>query len=177
MTASNVVSSVIPTRMLKSKNSVVKKSHRLKNNLLCDDTQYIHYLSATENGHMHDKKIADQYPLLLPVGSVLRQDLGFIGHAPSGVLIEQPFKKPPKGSLSFSEQLYNQLFTPMRVVIEHANSGIKRLRIIKDVIRIHDAWFRDTVMVVACALHNFRVTSSLRDYPIPSCVTINNLSQ
>lgn len=156
---------------------MVKKSHRLKNNLLCDDTQYIHYLSPTENGRMHDKKIADEYPLLLPVGSVLRQDLGFIGHAPSGVLVEQPFKKPRKNALSFSEQLYNQLFTPMRVVIEHANSGIKRLRIIKDIIRIHSDWFRDTVMVVACALHNLRVRSSLRNYLIPACAMITNLSQ
>jgi hypothetical protein len=65
----------------------------------------------------------------------------------------------------------------MRVVIEHANSGIKRLRMIKDVLRIHGPWFRDTVMVVACALHNFRVRSPLRDYPTPTCVTISNLSQ
>ena len=126
---------------------------------------------------MHDKKIADEYPLQLPLGSVLRQDLGFIGHAPSGVIVEQPFKTPKNGSLTFSQQLYNQLFAPMRVVIEHANSGIKRLRIIKDVLRIHGASFRDTVMVVACTLHNFRVRSPLRDYPTPACVTISNLSQ
>lgn len=149
----------------------------MKNNLLCDDLQYIHYLSPTENGSMHDKKIADAYPLHLPKGSVLRQDLGFLGHAPLGVIIEQPFKKPKNGSLTFSQQLYNQLFNPLRVVIEHANSGVKRLRMLKDVIRIHCSLFRDTVAVVACALHNFRVRSPLRNYLLASGDSIINLSE
>jgi len=43
-----------------------------------------------------------------------------------------------------------------RVVIEHSNSGIKRLKMIKDTIKVHNTEFRDTIMVVACALHNFR---------------------
>lgn len=156
---------------------MVKKGHRLKNNLLCDDTQYIHYLSPTENGSMHDKKIADQYPLHLPAGSVLRQDLGFVGQAPVGVVIEQPFKKPKNGSLTCSQQLYNQLFNPRRVVIEPANSGVKRLRMLKDVIRIHCSTFRDTLVWVACALHNFRVSSPGRNYIMASGVSINNLSE
>jgi hypothetical protein len=43
-----------------------------------------------------------------------------------------------------------------RVVIEHSNSGIKRVKMIKDTIRVNNTEFRDTVMVVAFALHNFR---------------------
>ena len=70
---------------------------------MCDDTQCLHYLSPTESGRMHDKKLADEYPLLLPVGSVLRQDLGFLGHHPPGVVVEMPLKKPPKGKLAFSQ--------------------------------------------------------------------------
>lgn len=126
---------------------------------------------------MHDKKIADAYPLHLPVGSVLRQDLGFLGHTPRGVVIEQPFKKPKNGTLTFSQQIYNQLFPPMRVVIEHANSGVKRLRMIQDVLRIHCPVFRDTAAVVACALHNFRVRSPLRHYPIVAGVSLTILSE
>ena len=54
---------------------------------LCDDTQYVHSLSATEAGRLHDKKLADEYALHLPAGSVLRQDLRLLGHAPAGVLV------------------------------------------------------------------------------------------
>lgn len=90
-----------------------------------------------------------------------------MGHHPPGVIVEQPCKKPKNGELSFSQLLYNQLFHPMRVVIEHANSGIKRLRMIKDTLRIHSTHFRDTVMVVACGLHNLRVSSPTRNYLTP----------
>ena len=70
---------------------------------MCDDTQYLYYFSPTESGRMHDKKIADDYPLCLPAGSVLRQDLGFLGHSPPGVVVEMPQKKPPKQELTFSQ--------------------------------------------------------------------------
>jgi DDE superfamily endonuclease/Helix-turn-helix of DDE superfamily endonuclease len=141
-----------------------KKAHKVKNNVLCDGTQYVHYLSPSERGAVHDKKIADTYPIFLPQGSVLRQDTGFEGHRPKGVLIEQPVKKPKGKLLTFAQLIYNQMISAERVVIEHANSGIKRLRIVKDVIRFHASELRDTVIVVACALHNLRVISPYRDY-------------
>ena len=141
-----------------------KKTHCIKNNILCDDAQYIHYLSPTENGTMHDKKIADEYPMLLPKGSILRQDTGFIGHNPVDIIVEIPFKKPRKKELSFSQLLYNQMLSPLRVVIEHVNSGIKRLRMLKDTIRLKETMKRDMVIAVACALHNFRTLSPSRNY-------------
>lgn len=131
---------------------------------MCDHTQHIWFVSATEPGSLHDKTIADEYELRLPAGSVLRQDLGFVGHHPAGVQLEMPHKKPKKGELSFSQLIYNQLLSPLRVVIEHANSGIKRLRMLKDTLRVHSSWFRDTVIVVACGLHNLRVGSAQRAY-------------
>lgn len=143
----------------------------MKNNLLCDDKQYIHYLSATENGSLHDKHLADEYPMFLPAGSVIRQDLGFRGHKPENVQVEMPYKTPPKGALTFSQHLFNQMLASVRVVVEHANSGVKRLRMVKDTLRIHSHEFRDKVMVVACALHNLRVNSPLRAYQTTRAVT------
>lgn len=131
---------------------------------LCDDSQYVHYLSSTESGREHDKKITDDFPLCLPTGSVLRQDLGLTGHRPSEVLVEMPYKKPPKQELCFSKKLFNKMLASTRVVIEHAHSGIKRLRMVKDSVRLRCPWFRDTVMVVACGLHNLRVRSPHRAY-------------
>jgi len=138
--------------------------HKIKNLTLCDNSQYIYYLSPTEVGSCHDKTIADEYPINLPPESVLKQDLGFLGHAPQNIIIEQPFKKPRNGELTFGQKIYNKMLSSTRIVVEHANSGIKRLRIVKDVIRIHSSHFRDMVMVVACALHNFRVKSPFRKY-------------
>lgn len=141
-----------------------KKGHRVKNNLLCDITQYILYLSPTETGSVHDKTIADEFPLKLPFASVLKQDLGFLGHNPLGVTIEMPFKKPRNSELTFGQKIYNKLLSSTRVVIEHANSGVKRLKMVKDIVRIHSTTFRDNLISVACALHNFRVLSESRKY-------------
>lgn len=141
---------------------------------LCDQMQFVHYLSPTEGGRVHDKKLADEYALHLPAGSVLRQDLGLLGHAPAGVLVEMPHKKPPKRELTFAQKLYNQLLSPLRVVIEHAHSGIKRLRMVGEPLRRRGEWARDTVMVVACGLHNLRVRSPLQAYLAPVCVKVTN---
>jgi hypothetical protein len=133
--------------------------HRLKNLTLCTATQHIHYLSSTESGSMHDKALADLDPLLLPAHSVLKQDLGFLGHAPAGVTIEMPFKKPKNRELTFSQKLYNQVLSATRIVVEHANSGLKRVRMLKDVCRLRGAVVRDRIRVVACGLHNLRVAA------------------
>ena len=132
-------------------------AHCLKNLTLRTADRHIHYLSSTESGSMHDKALADLDPLQLPALSVLKQDLGFVGHAPVGVTIEMPVKKPKNRELTSSQKLYNQLFSATRVVVEHANSGLKRVRMLKDVCRLHDAVVRDRIRVVACGLHNLRV--------------------
>jgi hypothetical protein len=143
--------------------------HKVKNLLLCDDSQHIYYMSPTFPGSAHDKAICDEFPITLPLGSVLRQDLGFLGHFVKGVTVEQPHKTPRKGELTFAQKLFNKMFAGSRVVIEHANSGVKRLKIVKDKIRVHSTEFRDKVMLAACALHNFRVRSASRAYGSPAC--------
>jgi hypothetical protein len=45
----------------------------------------------------------------------------------------------------------------IRVKVEHALSGVKRSRIVKDVFRNTKDNFSDLVMVIACGLHNIRV--------------------
>lgn len=139
--------------------------HGMKNNLLSDDDQYVYYLSVTVPGSMHDKALADFDPLDLPDNSVIRLDLGYTGLVLNETItVEIPYKKPKNGELSFSQKLYNKMLSSTRVVVEHANSGIKRLRIVKDTIRIHSTEVRDKVMSVACGLHNLRVRSNQRAY-------------
>ena len=40
---------------------------------------------------------------------------------------------------------------------EHALSGIKRVRVVKDVLRNTKEGFSDLAMVIACGLHNLRI--------------------
>lgn len=142
-----------------------KGQHKVKNNLLCDDIQYIHYLSPTVVGSTHDITIAREYPMILPQNSILRVDLGFQSLQVEGCkIIEIPFKKTPKKELSFSKKIFNKMLSSTRVVVEHTNSGVKRLRMVKDTIRFHALEKRDFIMQIACALHNLRVKSPFRAY-------------
>ena len=62
------------------------------------------------------------------------------------------------------ELLLNGLCSSMRVVVEHVIAGVKRCRIIKDVLRLTKAGMADRVMEIACGLHNLRVSCR---HPLP----------
>lgn len=114
-------------------------------------------LSETYSGHVHDKRMADAHPYLLPENSWLLQDLGFLGFSVEGVETLTPIKKPKGGSLTAAQKAYNQQLSSLRVRIEHVNSSVKRLRIIKEICRLRVVGVRDAVMEIACSLHNFRI--------------------
>lgn len=59
--------------------------------------------------------------------------------------------------MTTKEKESNRKMSRIRVKVEHAISGIKRSRIVKDVLRNTKDNFSDLVMVIACGLHNLRV--------------------
>jgi hypothetical protein len=70
-----------------------KKTHTDKNVLLVEaQTNKIVYLSPTEPGKVHDKKIADTHAIAYPAAATLGKDTGFQGYEPSGVHTYQPKK-------------------------------------------------------------------------------------
>jgi hypothetical protein len=107
-------------------------------------------------------------PYLLPEGSELLQDLGFLGFRLSGVLITQPHKKPRGKQLTQEQKDENALIAHRRVRIEHIICSIKRCRIVKDTIRLWKDSVRDMVMAICCGLHNFRLGSVIQFSRRPS---------
>jgi len=61
--------------------------------------------------------------------------------------------------LSVAEKFLNRIFCSGRVVVEHSICGIKRCRIVKEVLRLRRVGISDRVMEIACGLHNLRVSS------------------
>jgi len=59
--------------------------------------------------------------------------------------------------LTTTQKQRNRKIARVRVRVEHAISGIRRARIVKDVLRNTKDNFSDLVMVLACGLHNLRV--------------------
>jgi hypothetical protein len=56
------------------------------------------------------------------------------------------------------EKFCNRIFSSVRVVVEHVIAGVKRCRIVKDVLRLTTQGISDVVMEIACGLHNLRVS-------------------
>ena len=60
--------------------------------------------------------------------------------------------------MSPGEKLLNGLISSVRVVVEHVIAGVKRCRMVKDVLRLTKDNMSDLVMEIACSLHNLRVS-------------------
>jgi hypothetical protein len=56
------------------------------------------------------------------------------------------------------EKFCNRIFSSVRVVVEHVIAGVKRCRIVKDVLRLTIKGISDVVMEIACSLHTLRVS-------------------
>jgi hypothetical protein len=134
-----------------------KKIHSDKNVVIATaKRKRVSYLSQTYPGKTHDKKVADTQNISYPKQIALHKDTGFQGYEPKVRKLYQP-KKPRKKELTTKEKERNRKISKIRVKVEHAISGIKRSRIVKNILRNTKADFSDLVMVVACGLHNYRV--------------------
>src|SRR5436305_14106629 len=71
-------------------------------------------------------------------------------------------KKPPRGELTAAEKRTNRKLARIRVKVEHALAGVKRSRIVKDVLRNTKAGVSDSAMEASCGLHNLRVEKRKR---------------
>jgi hypothetical protein len=69
--------------------------------------------------------------------------------------------------------MLNGLFSSARVVVENVIAGVKRCRIVKDVLRLTKEGIADSVMEIACGLHNLRVSCR---HPLPTFDVLSLLS-
>ncbi len=62
------------------------------------------------------------------------------------------------------DKFLNHLVSSARVVVENVIAGVKRCRIVKEVLRLTKDGMSDRVMEIACGLHNLRVSCR---HPLP----------
>ena len=63
------------------------------------------------------------------------------------------------------DKCLNHLLSSVRIIVENVIAGVKRCRIVKDVLRLTTAGISDRVMEIACGLHNLRVSCR---HPLPT---------
>jgi hypothetical protein len=71
------------------------------------------------------------------------------------------------------DRFLNHLISSARVVVENVIAGVKRCRIVKDVLRLTTEGISDLVMEIACGLHNLRVSCRR---PCPTFDVLNLIS-
>lgn len=91
-------------------------------------------------------------------------DLGYVGYSATNLTVVLPHKKPYKAELNDQQKQQNTEHSRESVCNEHTMKGIKRLRIVKDTLRLNTYDYADNLFLNACSLHNFRVKSPLRAY-------------
>lgn len=141
------------------------KKHTVKNNIVSDNEGRILHLSETYNGKTHDKKILDESKFKFTKNTTVYLDTGFQGFESQVGIIIMPTKKKKNKDLTIEEKQENTRIAKDRVRNEHAIGGVKRLRILKDKVRIWANDFHDLVMEIACGLQNFRVSFRQWKYP------------
>jgi hypothetical protein len=133
-----------------------KKRHTVKNVVLTCE-RAVEYLSPTAPGSQSDKRLAEPLEAVdFPNRSVVISDLGFQGLQLSNKALIHPTKKPRGRELAPGLRPFNRVVAGVRVGVEHVISGVKRCRIVSDVLRHLKEGFNDLVMEVAAGLHNFR---------------------
>lgn len=142
--------------------------HTLKNTVLCDEFQFIHFAGFTHRGAISDVKMARQeLPTLEGLGNdtiIATKDKGYQGYRPEGVFHFEPYKAARNQPIDGLEELVNSAISSIRIVCEHAIGGVKRLRILKDQLRYHNSDFRDQIFGIACGIHNLRVSRRKNTY-------------
>lgn len=135
--------------------------HSVKNTVVSDEFQFIHFLGYTWRGAIHDKRMAVQEIPALQKSCFqhlwLSKDAGYEGYHPPGVHLLQPYKAKRNKPLTDQQNQYNKWMSSIRVVVENAIGAMKRLRIVKDRFRGKVRKNIDQIINIAAGLHNFRV--------------------
>ncbi len=139
-----------------------KKRHTIKNIVITDKNKRIGFLGKTTGGKEHDFTIFKKQasPNNMPKKIKKHVDLGFKGIDKQfpGHKISMPKRKPGTENLSEFAVKRNKKKSSIRVLVENALAGVKRLRIVTDIFRNKKKGFNDQAMLVSCGLWNYHLS-------------------
>ena len=139
-----------------------KKRHTRKNIYLVNEEKKILYLSPTKSGKIHDFKQLKKTGIIngIPEDIYMLGDKGFIGiNDLSSHETFVPKKKPKNGFLTREEKEDNSLISSIRIKVEHAIGGVKRLGVATNIFRGRFG-SDDRFTFVSAALWNFHLQYS-----------------
>lgn len=150
--------------MQKANYSGKKKRHTRKNIIISTKKKHIGFLSKTMEGKESDITIlrSTAPPRYIPPNVKTHVDLGFKGldtEYPNH-WISIPARKPRTRDLTSAQRAHNKKKSGVRVLVEHAIGGVKRLGIVSQVFRNKKEGFDDTAMLISSGLWNYHLAMS-----------------
>jgi len=148
----------------KSVYSGKKKRHTKKNIVITEKNKRVGFLGKTARGKEHDFTLLKKQIDIenIPKDITQHVDLGFKGmekqYPKHSVSIPQ--RKPRTKDLTQHEKEQNTSKSSVRVLVENALAGVKRMRITTDIFRNRKKNFDDTAMLVSCGLWNYHLAES-----------------
>ena len=138
-----------------------KKRHTRKNIIISTKQKRIGFLSKTVEGKESDITLlrATAPPRMIPPNITTHVDLGFKGLETEfpGHHISIHDKKPRMRELTDTQKAKNKEKSAVRVLVEHAIGGVKRLGIVSQIFRNKKQNFDDTAMLVSSGLWNYHL--------------------
>ena len=113
-------------------------------------------VTPTAPGRRHDKSEADRARVRLGPDQRVLGDSGFQGYQAGAAQVHTPRKKPRGRPLHWRHKRTNRKLARARVPVEHTLASIKRLGILRQPLRARRRTTADQVMLIGCALHNYR---------------------
>jgi DDE superfamily endonuclease len=115
------------------------------------------YLGVTYEGKEHDKTIleADEVSFSQKIDGYV--DLAYLKVKIKNMTAILPHKKPKGKELTELQKEENKDKSKIRVGVEHSISGIKRVGVLKNKLRVKHYYQHDQLMLLGCGIHNYRV--------------------
>lgn len=139
-----------------------KKQTTRKLIVMTDEKKRIGFLSSSKSGRRHDKRLLDKSDVVrhLPDAVTVWADTGFQGLQHQHPNTMMPKKAKKNQPLSPQQKQENQVISGIRVVVEHAIAGIKRLACMAHAYRNRKPNTDDRFAQISCGLWNFHLQTA-----------------
>lgn len=134
-----------------------KKQTTRKHIVIANPKKYILVLGRSKTGRRHDKRITErqQHLRYLPPDVTVWADSGFVGIETIHPNSQTCYKATEHHPLTARQKQHNRIVSVIRIPIEHAIGGIKRMKAAADIWRNKTPGLDDHVMTVSAGLWNF----------------------
>lgn len=129
----------------------------MKHLCVTDHKLKILYASKHYPGKTHDKTLLREESKIRKLPQKIKKlfDLAFLGLESEYENVVMPKKKPKGKELTERQKTSNKKISRVRVRIENAFAGVKRLRIVYNVSRTRRDDFIDLTFIVSCGIWNY----------------------